>query len=120
MQRDTASLQRSQPIFQLTDADGNVYVVQSYAQIVDETLIYEQLPSLADKAESAGGLDVVRPRRPNKTSRSSPWGIAHVVNDELANSYQRRDQSRPCLRRADLASARLSPKQSGKRSVELV
>jgi len=32
-------------MLQLTDADGNVYVVQSYAQIVDETLIYEQLPS---------------------------------------------------------------------------
>src|SRR5262245_66286842 len=37
------------PIFILTDSAGNEYVMQSYAQIVDPTVMYRDLPDLASE-----------------------------------------------------------------------
>jgi len=93
VQRDTTfTYNAGEPIFQLTDPDGNVYVMQSYAQIVDVTLTYEQLPTLANKLNLPAGW-TYSTETLQQDFQLVATGIAHVVNDDLANSYQRRDEA---------------------------
>ena len=48
VKRDTIwTYDAGKPIFELTDPDGHVYVMQSYSQIVDNKLHYQDLPRLA-------------------------------------------------------------------------
>ena len=47
VQRQTVyTFKARQPIYELIDPDKNVYVMQSYAQIVDKNLTIDQLPAL--------------------------------------------------------------------------
>ena len=90
VQRDTTyTYKGGRPIFELTDPDGNVYVMQSYAQIVDPTLTYEQLPSLASKLNLPEGW-TYSTKTPVQDFELVATGLAYVINDDLANSYQRR------------------------------
>jgi hypothetical protein len=77
------------PIFELTAPDGGVYVMQSYAQIVDKTLTYEQLASLGSKLSLPPGW-TYSVQTPSTTLQLVASGIAYVVMDKLQNSYQRR------------------------------
>jgi hypothetical protein len=89
VQRDTTfTYKAGKPIFELTDPAGNVYVMQSYAQIVDKTLTYAQLPSLANKLQLPQGW-TYSTETPGQNFELVATGIAYVVNDDLANSYQR-------------------------------
>ena len=63
--------------------------MQSYAQIIDKTLTYEQLPSLASKLNLPAGW-TYSTQTPEQDFELIATGIAYVVNDDLANSYQRR------------------------------
>jgi hypothetical protein len=76
------------PIFQLTSPTGDVYVMQSYSQIADPTLTYEQLPNLAGKLALPDGWTYTS-RAPTEDLVLDTNGTAHVVNDNLYNSYQR-------------------------------
>ena len=90
VQRDTTfTYKAGKPIFELTDPSGNVYVMQSYAQIVAKTLTYKQLPSLASKLSLPTGWKYSS-ETPQADFKLVATGIAYVVNDNLANSYQRR------------------------------
>jgi hypothetical protein len=76
-----------QPIFVLTDPDGNEYVMQSYAQIVDPKLMYKDLPDLASELSLPPGWGYFT-RTLTQELRLNSNGLATVVNDDLANSYQ--------------------------------
>lgn len=90
VQRDTVWIyDAGKPIFELTDPQGNVYVMQSYAQIADRTLTIEQLPSLASKLELPQGW-AYRTETPSSELDLASNGLATVVNDNLYNSYQKR------------------------------
>jgi hypothetical protein len=90
VQRDTTWIYHAgKPIFELTDPQGNVYIMQSYAQIADRTLTIEQLPDLAGKLELPPGWGY-QTETPSSELDLASNGIATVVNDDLYNSYQRR------------------------------
>ncbi len=76
------------PMYELIDPDKNVYVMQSYAQIVDKSLTINQLPTLGHVLSLPAGWRY-RERRPRHSIQLTATGIAYVVNDNLANSYQR-------------------------------
>ena len=104
VQRDTTyTYTAGRPIFELTDPDGNVYVMQSYAQIVDKTLTYEQLPSLANKLNLPEGW-TYSTETPEQDFELVATGLAYVINDDLGNSYQRQLQGGHCAVVVELRS----------------
>jgi hypothetical protein len=89
VQRQTVyTFQGGNPIYELIDPDKNVYVMQSYAQIVDKTLTINQLPALGHVLSLPAGWRY-RERRPRHSIELTATGIAYVVNDNFADSYQR-------------------------------
>jgi hypothetical protein len=77
-------------VFELTAPNGDVYVMQSYAQIVDKTLTYKQLSSLASKLQlPTGWTYTTKTLQQDLKLDTTSTGIAYVVNDNLEDSYQR-------------------------------
>jgi hypothetical protein len=77
-------------VYELVAPDGQVYVMQAYAQIVDPTLSEEQLSALAARLQL--------PEHWHYRTRTLDWelelradGVAHIIQDELQNTYQRND-----------------------------
>jgi hypothetical protein len=89
VQRETRyTFHRDEPTFQLIDPDGNVYVMQSYAQITDPTLHYGELKGLASQLDLPTGWKY-RSRTYDYPTTVTANGLAFVVNDDLAGAYQR-------------------------------
>ncbi|MEW6257882.1 MAG: hypothetical protein AB1592_18165 [Pseudomonadota bacterium] len=76
------------PTFRLTDPDGAVYVMQSYAKSVDPALSYEALPALGAKLKLPTGWSygVVTPDTPLMVKAE---GKAVVIQDDFKNTYQK-------------------------------
>jgi hypothetical protein len=90
VQRDTVWIYHAgQPIFELTDPQGNVYIMQSYAQMADRTLTIAQLPNLASKLKLPSGWGY-KTETPSSELALASNGTATIVNDDLYNSYQKR------------------------------
>ena len=88
VQRDTIFIYNAgQPIFVLTDPDGNEYVMQSYAQFVEPTLTYKDLRNLASELNLPEGW-TYSSRTLTEELQLDSNGLAIVVNDDLADSYQ--------------------------------
>ncbi|NMH98599.1 hypothetical protein [Pseudonocardia acidicola] len=75
------------PVYELVTPDGKTYVLQAYSHIVDDSLTWDSLPTLADRLNLPEGwqyrvrtLDRDLPMRPEA-------GEAHVLQDELENTY---------------------------------
>jgi hypothetical protein len=77
------------PVFELTDPEGNIYVMQSYSQIVDPSLTLDTLPGLGQKLKLPEGWRYST-RILDGDFRLEAKGVAHVVQDDLLNTYQRR------------------------------
>lgn len=77
-----------QPTFQLVAPDGKTYVMQTYAQIVDTKLTYQDLPKLGERLKLPKGWKF-QMVTPDKDLVLTATGIAHLVQDDLDNSYQR-------------------------------
>jgi hypothetical protein len=91
VQRDTIWIYKAgRPIFLLTSPEGDVYIMQSYAQIADPTLTYEQLPDLASRLSLPPGWSYATQTLTEDLNLASN-GLAYVVNDNLYNSYQRQN-----------------------------
>ena len=92
VQRDTVfAYEAGQPVFELTDPDGHVYMMQSYSQIVDPTLSYDQLADLGSRLQLPQGWSFstrTLDERVELTTEATN-GTAYVINDDLLNSYQR-------------------------------
>jgi hypothetical protein len=78
------------PTFQLEAPDGSRYVMQAYAQIVDRTLSYADLAGLGDRLKLPPGWRFVT-EIPAQDLVVGANGKATVVQDELQNTYQKRD-----------------------------
>jgi hypothetical protein len=89
VKRDTIwTYDAGQPIFELTDPDGNVYVMQSYSQIVDKKLRYQDLPRLAGLLNLPPGWSYTS-KQLTHTLQLNSNGLAYIVNDDLFDTYQR-------------------------------
>jgi len=80
----------NQPVFLLVRPDGARYAMQSYAQIVDKSLSYGDLPGLAAKLKLPDGwrYDVMKP---DADLVLGAQGKATVVQDDLEDTYQKLD-----------------------------
>ena len=77
------------PIYELTSPVGEVYVMQSYSQIVNANLGQKDLPTLNQQLKLPTGW-TYRSRVLDQDLSLIANGIAYVLQDNLANSYQRK------------------------------
>lgn len=92
VERDTVFVyEAGKPVFELTDPDGHVYMMQSYSQIVDPNLSYDQLAGLGSRLQLPEGWSFSTRTLDEEfqLTTQSTDGIAYVINDDLLNSYQR-------------------------------
>lgn len=89
--RDTRYLfEAGKPVFMLEAPDGGRYVMQAYAQIVDKSLSYANLPGLGSKLKLPAGWRYTS-MVPDKDLVLGASGKAIVVQDDLDNTYQKLD-----------------------------
>ncbi len=81
---------RDREVYELVAPDGTTYVMQSYALIVDSTLTEEGLKALRTRLQLPAGWHY-RVRQLEQEWVLRVNGQAHLVQDELENSYQRVD-----------------------------
>ena len=77
------------PIYELTSPAGEVYVMQSYSQIVNPNLAMSDLSDLAKQLKLPAGW-TYKTRVLDQELSLIANGIAYVLQDNLSNSYQRR------------------------------
>jgi hypothetical protein len=75
-------------VYELISPDGHVYVMQSYSEEIDKNLNKEGLQTLGIrlKLQKVGKYQVRR--LDGDPVVQSVGGIAHVIQDDLQNSYQ--------------------------------
>jgi hypothetical protein len=78
------------PVFMLLAPDGTHYAMQAYAQIVDKTLAYADLPALGGRLKMPSGWRYTT-ETPEADLVLGAKGTATVVQDELENTYQKID-----------------------------
>jgi hypothetical protein len=79
---------KGRPIYQLSAPDGYTYVMQTYSLIVDPKLTQAQLPSLGQRLRLPSGWSY-KVCRPDTDLILRSTGTAHVLQDDLENSFQR-------------------------------
>lgn len=90
IKRDTVFVFKAgKPVFELTDPDGNVYMMQSFSQIVDAGLTLDSLATLGSRLKLPKGWRYST-RVLDSDYRLQADGVAYVIHDELKNTYQRR------------------------------
>jgi hypothetical protein len=78
------------PVFMLEGPGGSRYAMQAYAQIVDKTLTYADLPALGSRLKLPTGWRYTT-LTPETDLVLGAKGTATVVQDELENTYQKLD-----------------------------
>ena len=76
-------------VYELSSPAGDVYVMQSYSQIVNPALNIKDLPGLSEQLKLPAGW-TYRSRVLDQDLSLVANGIAYVLQDNLSNSYQRR------------------------------
>ena len=76
-------------VYELRSPAGDVYVMQSYSQIINPTLSLQDLPGLSQQLKLPTGW-TYRSRVLDQDLSLVANGIAYVLQDNLANSYQRK------------------------------
>jgi hypothetical protein len=79
---------KGRPIYELLAPDGRVYVMQTYALIVDPNLTEADLATLGRRLKLPQGWKY-RTRIPDSDLVLRVSGTAYVLQDDLENSYQR-------------------------------
>ena len=77
------------PVYELTSPEGEVYIMQSYAQIKDKNLAIDDLASLGGSLSLPEGW-TYSTRTLDEDYELVTSGLAYVINDDFYNSYQRR------------------------------
>lgn len=77
-------------VYQLTSADGGVYLMQSYSVQRDAALTESDLSSLGERLTLPAGW-TYSVRTLDETFRLEASGQAAVIQDDLSNTYQRID-----------------------------
>ncbi len=75
-------------VYELTSPKGEIYRMQSYAQIKDKTLTIDKLDKLGERLDLPEGWSY-NTRILEENSTMVADGVAYVINDELGNSYQK-------------------------------
>ena len=75
-------------MYELISPKGQVYVMQSYSQIVDPSLAYTDLAALGSRLKPPKGWQY-RSRTLTADLIAQASGEAHIIQDELQNTYQR-------------------------------
>ncbi|HVX34781.1 MAG TPA: hypothetical protein VHC71_01020 [Hyphomicrobium sp.] len=90
IRRNTAYLFKAgKPVYELVSPKGDVYMMQSYSQIVDPKLSIDDLPNLGARLKLPKGWKFqTRVLDADYTLKAE--GTAYLVQDDLFNSYQRR------------------------------
>ena len=76
------------PVFVLVAPNGSRYAMQAYAQIVDKTLSYDDMPKLGTRLKLPQGWQYTV-LVPDKDLVVGAQGKATVVQDELDNTYRK-------------------------------
>ncbi|MEM7091681.1 MAG: haloalkane dehalogenase [Actinomycetota bacterium] len=76
-------------IYELIDAEGNIYPMQSYSLIHDPELTAEDLPTLGDRLDLPEGWSYQSRILDEPLQVGLAAGGAIVITDELENAYQR-------------------------------
>ncbi len=93
IERDTSYVfKKDNMVFELVDADRNTYVMQSYSQTVDDALTVDDLPTLGDRLKLPKGWSYQAAILEQKLVLTAN-GVAHLVQDDFSNSYQRIESS---------------------------
>ena len=79
---------KGEEIYSIIDKDGNEYVMQSYSLIVDNTLKESDLSNLGSKLSLPDGWKFTS-RVLDAELLAPANGMAIVIKDDLANSYQK-------------------------------
>ncbi|MEM7113461.1 MAG: hypothetical protein AAF614_13575 [Chloroflexota bacterium] len=74
-------------VYELISPEGDVYVMQSYSHIVDDDLTIEALSTLDQRLSPPAGWRY-QARELDEPLHLRADGLAHVLQDELTNSYQ--------------------------------
>jgi hypothetical protein len=78
------------PVYEMLTPDGRTYVMQAYSHIVDDGLTLDSLPALGDRLHLPPGWRY-RARTPDRDlTLRTVAGEAHVLQDELENTYMQR------------------------------
>ena len=77
------------PVYELISPSGEIYVMQSYAQIINPRLSMADLKTLAQQLQLPKGWSY-RARLLTEDLNLIANGTAYVLQDNLMNSYQRR------------------------------
>lgn len=77
-------------VYELVTSDGTIYIMQSYALMVDPTLTIERLKTLGERLHLPAGWSY-RVRQLEQELVLRVNGLAHLVQDDFENSYQRID-----------------------------
>jgi len=80
--------QKNNRVYELVSAKGDVYMMQSYAQIADAKLTLAALASLGASLKLPKGWSY-RTRVLAEDVELKAQGLAYVINDNLYNSYQK-------------------------------
>jgi hypothetical protein len=75
-------------VYELTDPDGAVYVMQSYSQKLDPTLSADQLAELGGRLKLPAGWTFSSRVLDAELEVRDVDGIAVVVQDDFENTYQ--------------------------------
>jgi hypothetical protein len=76
-------------VYELVDPTGRVYVMQSYSHQVDDTLTEADLPDLGSRLQLPAGWGFRARVVSADYVVEDEAGVATVVQDDLANTYQR-------------------------------
>lgn len=79
-------------VHQLTDPDGQAYVMQAYSHAVDGTQALDTLSGLGDRLDLPEGWTFSTRTLDEDLDLVSLDGVATVIQDELQNTYQRDDR----------------------------
>jgi hypothetical protein len=89
--RDTTYIyDAGKPVYEISDDKGNVYVMQTFAEIVDKDLAMDDLAGLGERLELPRGWSYAS-RVLDAEMQLIARGEAYLIQDELQNSYQRRN-----------------------------
>ena len=79
------------PVFELVDADGRRWVMQTYSQIVDETLTLSDLAGLGSRLNLPAGWRYETRTLTDPLVVDTTERPANVLQDDLTNSYSLTD-----------------------------
>ena len=75
------------PVFELVDPDGQRWVMQTWSQVIDKSLTLDDLAGLASRLAPPQGWRYETRTLTEPLTVDTTNTVAHVLQDELTNSY---------------------------------